>query len=76
MITPLHLSTYYSPLSIITVYCIMTCRETSDKTYNGGECIRTDVTSDSMGTNVEEDKLLDEAMLTQDKSLILLVTLL
>ena len=51
----------------------MTFREISDKTYNGGECIRTDVTSDSMGTNVEVDKPLDEAMLTTDKSLILLV---
>ena len=54
----------------------MNFREISDTAYTGGECVRTDVTSDSMGTNMEVDKLLDEAMLTQDKSLILLVTLL
>ena len=51
----------------------MTFREISDKTYNGGKCIRTDVTSNSMGTYVEVVKPLDEAMLTTDKSLVLLV---
>ena len=55
---------------------MMSFREISDKAYTGGECIRTDVTPHSMGSNVEIDKLLDEAMLTPDKSLILLVTLL
>ena len=53
---------------------MMTFREISDKAYTGGECIRTDVTSHSMGTHVEIDKLVAEAMFTPDKSLILLVT--
>ena len=55
---------------------IMTFREISDKAYTFGECVRTDVTPDSMGTNVEIDKLVAEAMFAPDKSLILLVTLL
>ena len=54
----------------------MTFREISDTAYTGGECVRTDVTPHSMGTYVEVDNLLAEAMLTPDKSLILLVTLL
>ena len=55
---------------------MMTFREISDQTYYGGEFIRTDVTPDSMGTNVEVDNLLAEAMFTGDISLILLITLL
>ena len=55
---------------------IMTFREISDKAYTGGRCIWTDVTPHSMGTNVEIDKLVDEAMFTRDRSLILFVTLL
>ena len=55
---------------------IMTFREISGKAYTGGRCIWTDVTPHSMGTHVEVDKLVDEAMFTPDRSLILFVTLL